>query len=448
MVNQRKMKIHFLFLIFIVADLSAQSSKLISREDLSFLNKMAKDVTEAARIRPGQVISSDFGPNQTGGTLIRPGGRNSYPAFWIRDYAMSLDGGFVSLEEQYHLLLLTAKTQSDHFHTTKWGSFIPKGAIADHIRIDDSQPIYFPGTYDYKEQGEPKWGMQPPFCDAYYFIHMVWYYAIHEKQLSILSQKINSVSILERLEWAFHSVPKHETSELVSVKEENRGVDFGFRDVIFMTGDLCFSSILKYQAANEMAEIYQNLGQNQQSKLYKICAAKLKIQISETFLTPSGLLKASTGISGQRDVWSTSFASYLGLLTDEQAKKASETLNTAYLNRQLSWNGNIRHILKSDDFDSKTAWERSLAKKDTYQNGAFWGTPLGWVAQLMSKTQLKNAKKLVKEFIVELRNGDFRKGSTFGSPWECMSQNSQQNSVYMTSVLCPLIVFNSKAASN
>lgn len=441
------MKIHFLFLIFIVAELSAQSSKLISRQDLSFLNKMAKDVTEASRIRPGQVISSNFGPNQTGGTLIRPGGRNSYPAFWIRDYAMSLDGGFVSREEQLHLLRLTAKTQSDLFQTTKWGSFIPKGAIADHIRIDDSLPIYFPGTYDYKEQGEPKWGMQPPFCDAYYFIHMVWYYAIHEKQLAILSQKIKSVSILERLEWAFHSVPKNEVSELVSVNEENRGVDFGFRDAIFMTGDLCFSSILKYQAANEMAEIYQNLSKSYQSREYKILATKLKLQIPATFLTQSGLLKASTGISGQRDVWSTSLASFLGILTDEQSKKASITLNNAYLKGALSWKGNIRHLLKSDDFDSNTAWERSLVKKDTYQNGAFWGTPLGWVAQLISKTHLKNAKKLVREFMVELREGDFRKGASFGSPWECFNQNSQQNPVYMTSILCPLIVFKSKVAN-
>jgi hypothetical protein len=438
------MKIKILLFFFIFAKISAQTSNLIRREDFGFLKKMAKDVTEASRIRSGQVISSNFGPNNTGGTLIRPGGRNSYPAFWIRDYAMSLDGGLVSQKEQLHLLLLTAKTQSDHSQTTKWGTFIPKGAIADHIRIDDSKPIYFPGTYDFEEQGEPKWGRQPPFCDAFYFIHMVWYYAIHEKNESILSQNVNDVSILDRLEWAFKSVPKAEKSDLVSVREDNRGVDFGFRDAIFMTGDLCLSSILKYQAAKELAEIFQKIGRKNSYQEYKNCAINLKEQIPETFLSDSGLLKASTGISGQRDVWSTSMAAYYGILTPRQMAKASLSMNKAYEKGNLSWKGNIRHVLKSDDFDSNTAWEKSLVKKDTYQNGAYWGTPLGWVAHLMARTNLSNARKLVKEYVTELRTGDFRKGEKYGSPWECMNQDSQQNSVYMTSVLCPLIVFTSR----
>jgi len=438
------MKIKIILFFFIVAKISGQPSNLITGEDFDFLKKMGKDVTEASRIRTGQSISTNFGPNNTGGTLIRPGGRNSYPAFWIRDYAMALDGGFVSQKEQLHLLLLTAKTQSGHHQTTKWGTFIPKGAIADHIRIDDSKPIYFPGTYDFEEQGEPKWGRQPPFCDAYFFIHMAWYYTIHEKNESILVQKIEGVSLIERLEWAFNSVPKAEKSELVSVREDNRGVDFGFRDAIIITGDLCFSSILKYQAAKELAEIFQKLNRNDSYINYKNYATKLKQQIPETFLTESGLLKASTGISGQRDVWSTALAAHYGILTTEQMAKASISINDAYIKGNLSWKGNIRHVLKSDDFDSKTAWEQSLVKKDTYQNGAYWGTPLGWVAQLMARTHLPNAKKLVKEYIHELREGDFRKGEKYGSPWECITANSQQNSVYMTSVLCPLIVFKSK----
>lgn len=438
------MKIKLFFFIFIFAEISAQSGKWIDQNDLDFLEKMAKDVTDSSRIYPGQRISSQFGANNTGGTLIRPGGRSSYPAFWIRDYAMSLDGGFVTQKEQLHLLLLTAATQSDRFQTTKWGTFIPKGAIADHIRIDDSKPIYFPGTYDFEEQGEPKWGRQPPFCDAFYFIHMVWYYAIHEKNESILLQKVDGVSMIERLEWAFNSVPSAAKSPLVSVNEENRGVDFGFRDAIYMTGDLCFSSILKYQAAKELAEIFQKVGQANRYAHYKNCARSLKKLIPATFLTRSGLLKASTGISGQNDVWSTSFAAYLGILTNRQTEKASAALNEAYLKGHLSWKGNIRHVLNSDDFDATNVWQRSLVKKDTYQNGAYWGTPVGWVAQLMAKTQTQNARKLVKEYIQELREGDFRKGEKYGSPWECFHVNSQQNSVYMTSLLCPLIVFKSK----
>lgn len=429
--------------VFFAVNSFAQTPKLISPRDFLFLKQMTKDVVEASRIRPGQRISDDFGPNQTGGTLIRPGGRTSYPAFWIRDYAMSLDAGFFSQKEQKHLLLLTAKTQSNQHRLTKWGTFIPRGAIADHIRIDDSQPIYFPGTYQVDQQGESKWGMQPPFCDAFFFIHMAYFYAIKEKKEDILIELIDSLALIDRLELAFSSVPKSEKTELVSVNDVNRGVDFGFRDAVYMTGDLCFSSILKYQAAQELAQLFTVLGQTSKAEKYKRISGALKNQITEIFTSDSGLLNASTGKSGQRDVWSTALAAQLGLLSDQQMQIASKTMNQAYENGKISFRGNIRHLITSDDFSQKTAWELSLAARNTYQNGAYWGTPVGWVVKLMAKTQPDNARKLIKEYVQELRDGDFRKGEKYGSPWECLTLETQQNSVYMTSVACPFIVFNS-----
>ena len=38
---------------------------------------------------------------------------------------------------------------------------IPTGSIADHIRIDDGKPVYFPGTYNVLEQGNKTFGMVP-----------------------------------------------------------------------------------------------------------------------------------------------------------------------------------------------------------------------------------------------------------------------------------------------
>lgn len=135
-----------------------QTNRLLSEPDFEYLKELTKDVTESSRIYPGQKISDEFGPNNTGGVLIRPGGRSCYPAFWIRDYAMSLEVNFVLKEEQKHMLQLTASTQCDQTWITNSGSMVPVGAIADHIRIDDSKPIYYPGTYDYQTQGGKKWG--------------------------------------------------------------------------------------------------------------------------------------------------------------------------------------------------------------------------------------------------------------------------------------------------
>lgn len=35
---------------------------------------------------------------------------------------------------------------------------VPCGAIADHIRIDDGLPIFYPGTYSYEKQGVSEFG--------------------------------------------------------------------------------------------------------------------------------------------------------------------------------------------------------------------------------------------------------------------------------------------------
>ena len=101
-----------------------------------------------------------------------------------------------------------------------------------------------------------------------------------------------------------------------------------------------------------------------------------------------------------------------------------------------------RHILTIDDFNDSTAWETSLAKKNTYQNGAYWGTPTGWICYAIANAEFALAQKLADEYIEDLRKNDFRKGGGSGAPWECFHPSGhRQNPVYMTTVTCPLIVF-------
>ena len=434
----------FAILLMPCALVQGQHKNILDTNDLTFLEEMVKDVMEASRIYPGQKISKDFGPNQTEGILIRPGGRTSYPAFWIRDYAMSIETGYVSEKEQKHMLVLTASTQSDSLIWTKWGTSIPKGSIADHIRIDDGKPIYFPGTYSFENQGEKKWGMQPPFCDQFFFIQMAYFYVKSFSKTIQLTNEIKGVKLIDRLEMAYQMPPSDTRSHLVQVDETNRGVDFGFRDAIYITGKLCYASLLKYQAAKQMAYLFAKMGNKSKSFRYQQEANLLKLSIIRTFIDARGMLRASTGISAQADVWATSLAIHLGVLTGQSRLKAAQYFRDSYLRGELSQKGNVRHIIKSDDFSSTTAWEKSVVPINTYQNGAYWGTPVAWVCQAIAFVDLPSAQKLAKEFIQELREGDFRKGDTFGSPWECFNDKLTQNPVYLTSVAVPLIIFKKK----
>ena len=440
----KKILFPFLILILINTIIQGQKNDLLQTEDLAFLKQMVKDVMDSSRIYPNQFISDNFGPNQTGGILIRPGGRNSYPAFWIRDYAMSIQSGFVTQEEQKHMLLLTAKTQSDEFKFTKWGSFIPKGAVADHIRIDDGKPIYFPGTYSYENQGDKKWGMQPPFCDQFFFIQMAFHYVTSFSAFHSLNENINGIRLLDRLELAYQMPPIDSITGLIEVNNENRGVDFGFRDAIYITGKLCFASLLKYQASLQLALLFQEMGDKKKALMYKNEATKIKKSIIKNFKNKDGMLFASTETSAQADVWATSLAIHFDVLRGNNRLKAAKYLLQGYISGELSQNGNIRHILKSDDFNENSSWEKSLVPKDTYQNGAYWGTPVGWVCKAIAYVDQVAAQKLASEYIQDLREGDFRKGGDFGAPWECFNGNAKQNPVYLTSVAVPFIIFRDR----
>jgi|WetSurMetagenome_2_1015567.scaffolds.fasta_scaffold04902_5 hypothetical protein len=419
-------------------------SDILSGSNFEYLEGLTKDVVDSSRINQGQIISSQFGPNNTGGILIRPGGRECYPSFWIRDYAMSLECGFINNEEQKHMLLLTASTQCDQPWITKGGSMVPYGAIADHVRIDDGLPVYFPGTYSYIEQGNKTFGMFPPYDDQFFFIHMAYCYIKSTADYKILSGEINDIRLIDRLESAYKVPPSRPDNQIIYTSDEYRGVDFGFRDVIQITGDLCFSSILKFRASNELAEMFEIIKNKSKASNYRNNAEKIKSAIPALFLDKRGMLVASTGKSRQADVWSTALAVYLNILEGSNNEKACRFLAEAYKKGLLAYNGNIRHILTSDDYNDKTAWEISLAEKNTYQNGAYWGTPTGWVCFSISQADFSLAQRLAEEYIEDLRKNDFRKGGKFGAPYECFHPSGfRQNPVYMTTVTCPFIVFRS-----
>jgi hypothetical protein len=128
------------------ATMPRSGANLLSRDDMAFLEHLAADVVAESRVPQGAKVGA-IGPNVTGYTVIRPGGRNAYPAFWIRDYAMSLGAGLITADEQRHALLLTARHQQDVDWPLPSGSFVPAGAIPDHISFGD-KPIFYPGTLE------------------------------------------------------------------------------------------------------------------------------------------------------------------------------------------------------------------------------------------------------------------------------------------------------------
>lgn len=414
----------------------------LSVDDAEFLAGLARAVIDAARV-PADAAVAGQPPNSSGYTLIRPGGSDVYPAFWIRDFAMSLDAGQITLEEQRHALLQTAFHQQDGQMLLPTGARVPQGSIPDHVTFDGI-PIFFPGTLnDYAGQGGGVWGAYSCFDNPFFFIHMAYFYVHAAEDYTILQTKVRDRTLLKRLQLAYSMPPHNTNTGLVTCSDDNRGVNFGFMDTVEQTGELLISSLLKLRAAIELAALMDATGNGLAADLYREDAAHIRDAVAATFPLDSGFLRASTGRSAQPDVWGTALAVYLNMLPPEIEFNACNALANAYRSGTIAWRGQIRHVPTDADFNSDTMWESTPTHKNRYQNGAYWATPTGWVAYAVARVNRGLSQQLAAEYIETLRDGDFRKGGRHGEPWECAHPKGdyRQNAAYLTSVTAPFSAF-------
>jgi hypothetical protein len=411
--------------------------------DLQFLGGMARDVIEASRVRPGSNGGGRWHiTNSCGFTLITPG-KDPYTSYWIRDFAMSVDSGFISPDELRNHLLLTCKAQNGpKDRKLANGLHVPPWAIPDHINYD-GQPTFYPGTYaSGDDQGAGACGRVPPIDDHYEFVHIAYVYWKTTADVKTLKAEVDGVAVLDRLERAFASPTTDVNTGLAQTTEADRAVGFGFCDGETHTGKLLFASLLRYRAAGELAELSRAAGRRERGLAYREIQRTIQANLVPTFGDPGmigGWLRASTEISRQPDVWGTLFALHLGVLDRTHAKLARKTIADAVRRGTIMLEGGVRQVPTDMDFSHTTAWERSMCPLNTYQNGGYWHTASGWLIEALWKENRKLALQAFNDMIAHLRAQDFRKGPGHGAPWEVFGPNgtARQNPVYMASVALP-----------
>ena len=421
----------------------------LPKADCDFLRDMTHDVVEASRVRPGSNGGGRWPlTNSCGFTLITPG-KDTYTAFWIRDFSMAVDSGFISAEELRNHLRLICKAQNGPVELKLAnGLHVPAWAIPDHINYD-GRPTYYPGTYaSGHDQGTGTFGRLPPIDDHYEFVHIAYKYWKVSGDAAVFGVEDNGVTVFERLARAFACPTIDPETGLAETTEGDRAVGFGFCDAEIHTGRLLFASLLRYRAAGELAELAKTLGRHERVAGYRQIQKTIRANLTRTFgdLTrEDGWLRASTGLSSQPDVWGTLFALRLGVLDRSRAPAARKTVGDAVRRGTITLEGGVRHVPTDRDFSQTTAWERSLSARNTYQNGAYWHTASGWLIEALWRKDRPLALHLFGEMMSHLRAQDFRKGHGYGAPWECYGPNGQarQNAVYMASVALPYGILKS-----
>ncbi len=421
----------------------AASAHGLPRTDLEFLRDMTRDVVEASRVSPNSNGGGRWPlTNSCGFALVTPG-KDTYTAFWIRDFSMAVDSGFITVQELRNHLLLTCQAQNGVGELKLAnGLHVPPWAIPDHINYD-GRPSYYPGTYaSGQDQGAGACGRVPPIDDHYEFIHIAHAFWKATRDAKALDDQVKGVSVFERLENAFASPTTDSETGLAETTDADRAVGFGFCDAETHTGKLLFASLLRYRAAGELAELARALGHGERVTHYKQIQKTIRSSLTKTFADPSsigGWLRASTELSRQPDVWGTLFALHLGVLGRADAAAARKTVAAAVRRGTITFEGGVRHVPTDLDFSKTTAWERSMSPLNTYQNGGYWHTASGWLISALWKEDRPLALEVFGEMMTHLRAHDFRKGPGNGAPWEVYGRNgsARQNAVYLASVALP-----------
>jgi len=425
---------------------AAVSVPCIAREALVFLWKLARATVESARVRTGQPRGG-MGPNTTGIDLITPGG--NYPAMWTRDFAMSLDSGLVPPDDILRHVRLLARSQNGQVERRlASGAVIPPFAVPDHVNLDGS-PVFYPGTYSAGEdQGADPWGPLPPADDHFYFVHAAYALWQGTGSAEFLHERIGDWTLLERLQRAFDSPIADPRTGAVVATPERRAVGFGFQDSVYLLGSMAFATLLRYRAALQLAALCRAAGMDAPAaRRFEGEAVKVAQHLVPVFADGdggSGWLLAATGVGRQPDVWATLFALHLGVLPRRAARRAVETIVGALTSpgHAIELDGALRHVPANRYYRPDQCWERGGTRAGSYQSGAFWHTPTGWLAEALLSHRPDLAGTVVNRYIQHLMEHDFRKGGGHGAPWECFGPGmaGAQNPVYLTSVSLPLSV--------
>ena len=306
---------------------------------------------------------------QDGTAAYPPQVGSGYEAFWLRDYAYILEGGaaYIPRAELLAAAQVFLKAQR------------ADGACVDCVKFDGTA-IYMPG---YGTMGENPVADGSPFTVA--VVWLTW------KQTG--EAALVSTAVLDALVKAMDAVPRSPSTGLVFIdpaKAWDR-CPYGFTDSIRKTGDCFFESLLDIEASRRLAELLTAAGRTQDAQVYTQRAAAVAAQVNAVFWDEGArLYRAATVRCREHDVWGSAFAVWLGVAPTDRADKIAACFKASHA--KLTQKGQLRHTLPG------VYWEMGCSP-NTYQNGGFWGTPLGWYAVALNRVDPALADRVLIDLV-------------------------------------------------
>jgi hypothetical protein len=295
-----------------------------------------------------------------------------YEAFWLRDFAYTLEGSIGSysekeLQEASKLFIRSIRTD---------------GAGVDCVTFD-GRPIYKPGL--------GKMGANPVADGSQFTIAVAWHTYQKTKDSDFLRE------IIDDLVKTMSAVPRNPKTGLVHIKDSDWDrCPYGFTDTVRMQGDILFCSLLYVEASRRLSDLLIAVNRKDEAAGWKLEAEIIAKKIREIFWdSQAGLFRAATIHCREHHIWGSAFAVYLAVADKDQSMKIAEYFRGNY--SQIVQKGQIRHL------PGGVYWEKCVAARDTYQNGAYWATPTGWFVYTLDIVDPRLADQTIIDMVTDFR---------------------------------------------
>ena len=304
-----------------------------------------------------------------GTAIYFPGG--GYGACWTRDFCYMVEGAgqLIPAEEILACIDFLLKGQRED------------GAMPDRVR-SDGKPVYMAGPED------GPLGDEPPTDNAQFMVKLAHAYVELTGDYGAFLER------REQLYDGMEQVPRA-TDGLVEVDRNHPHSTYGFTDTIAKTGKVFFSSLLYWEACRRLAELCAHCEYHEEAHDWYEQAELLKRSLDQFHDREYGMYRAASQDCDQLDIWGSAYACVLRLASRSGAQYLGEFFCSA---PEVSiWHGHVRHLPAGE------YWERLIREvwpePETYQNGAYWAVPSGWVAQVMATYDENAARDLIYDLL-------------------------------------------------
>jgi hypothetical protein len=282
--------------------------------------------------------------------------------------------------------------------------------MVDCVKFDGT-PIYMPGYGTL--------GRNPVADGSQFAVDVAWHTFRKTRDTNLVAQTA------DKLIAGMKAVPRNPATGLVHIEPgaERDRCPYGFTDSIQKQGDELFCSLLFVQASRQLADLLEAVGRRDEAAHWRGEAVQVTRNIRKVFWNSKiGLFHAATVVCNQPDIWGSAFAVCLGVADPKQAQAIARYFKEHY--GEIVKRGQLRHL------PGGMLWEATGTKPGTYQNGAYWATPIGWFVETLDRADPQLAGQTVVDLV-----GDFIRTKDEN---ECVNDGYSNVSHYVASATLPL----------